>query len=114
MIHMKISVTILTKNSEKYLEEVLTSVKAFDEVLIYDTGSIDNTFAIASKYSNVTIFKGSMEGGFGVVHNKASSLAKNDWILSLDSDEMVTDDMLQAIQQLDLDPSAAYSFPRHN
>ena len=108
-----ISITILTKNSERYLEEVLTALILFDEVLIYDNGSTDKTLAIAEKFPNVTLNKGAFLG-FGPTHNLASSQARNDWILSIDSDEVVPKELAQEILQLQLDPRAVYSFPRHN
>lgn len=108
-----ISVTILTRNSQKYLRPVLDSLENFSEVLIYDTGSSDDTLGIAKDYANVRVEKGLFEG-FGVTHNKASSLAKHDWILSIDSDELVSVKMAQAIGALKPDPQCVYSFPRHN
>lgn len=108
-----ITVTILTKNSEKYLREVLNSVKGFDEVLLFDNGSTDRTFEIASHFPNVKIHKGAFEG-FGPTHNKASSLAKNDWILSLDSDEVITEELAKEIAEQTLHEKSVYSFPRHN
>lgn len=109
----KISVTILTKNSEKYLKEILPPLAAFDEVLLYDNGSTDRTFDIAKNFPNVTILHKSFEG-FGPTHNKASHAAKNDWILSIDSDEVVTPQMIKEISETTLDANAIYSFPRHN
>lgn len=108
-----ISVTILTKNSEKYLAEVLTALSEFDEVLLYENGSTDGTLAIAGKFPNVRIVTGTFEG-FGVTHNKASAAAKHDWILSIDSDEVASPEMTQIIKSLSLDSEAVYSFPRHN
>jgi glycosyltransferase involved in cell wall biosynthesis len=108
-----ISATILTKNSQKYLSEVLSALQAFDEVFVYDNGSTDDTLAIAKSFSNAVIYKGEFLG-FGPTHNKASNLAKNDWILSIDSDEVVTTEMRQEILSTSLDPNCVYSFPRHN
>jgi len=108
-----ISVTILTKNSVKYLPEVLTALKDFPEVLVYDTGSEDETLALVKQYPNVTVHQGKLEG-FGLTHNRASALAQNDWILSIDSDEVVTPELAQAILGLKLDPECVYGFPRHN
>lgn len=108
-----ISVTILTKNSSRYLKEVLDSLRSFDEVLIYDNGSTDNTPLIANQYPNVTFVKGEFVG-FGPTHNIASSLARNEWILSIDSDEVVTPEMNEEIKGISLDPEKVYSFPRHN
>jgi glycosyltransferase involved in cell wall biosynthesis len=108
-----ISVTILAKNSEKYLTEVLDALRDFPEVLIYDTGSEDKTLDIARRYPNVSVHLGKLEG-FGPTHNTASSLAKNDWILSIDSDEVVTPELKEEILSLALDPGSVYNFPRRN
>ena len=108
-----ISVTILTKNSEKYLREVLQALQGFDEVLIYDNGSSDSTLAIAREFPNVNIVLGGFEG-FGPTHNMASGLAKHDWILSIDSDEVVTKEMAQEILTTNLSDHCVYSFPRNN
>jgi len=108
-----ISVTILTKNSQKYLRKVLEGVKSFDEVLLYDNGSTDTTLEIAKEFPFVKVYKEDFYG-FGPTHNKASSLAKNDWILSIDSDEIVSQTMVDEIIATDLNPNHVYSFPRHN
>lgn len=108
-----ISVTILTKNSQKYLTEVLTSTLPFDEVVLYDNGSTDKTMEIAKQFPNVTIHQGPFSG-FGPTHNQASSVAKNDWILSIDSDEVVNPEMAQEILALNLQDNSVYSFPRDN
>jgi glycosyltransferase involved in cell wall biosynthesis len=109
----KISVTILTKNSHKYLKEVLEAVAPFDEVVIYDNGSTDETLEIAASFPNVNILKGPFLG-FGKTHNRVSNLAKNDWILSVDSDEVVTPELAQQILSRPLVRGSVYSFPRHN
>lgn len=108
-----ISVTILAKNSEKYLAEVLDALKDFPEVLIYDTGSEDGTLELARRYPNVMVRNGKLEG-FGPTHNTASEAATHDWILSIDSDEVVTSELAQEILGLKLDSDCVYAFPRHN
>ncbi|WP_042281555.1 glycosyltransferase family 2 protein [Candidatus Protochlamydia sp. R18] len=108
-----ISVTILTKNSQKYLREVLQALKGFDEVVICDTGSQDETVSLAKQFTNVAIYHEPFKG-FGPTHNTASNLAKNDWILSIDSDEVVTRELAIEISQLQLKSKHVYSFPRRN
>ncbi len=110
---ISLSVTILTKNSQKYLEEVLSALQIFDEILVCDTGSDDQTLTIAGRFPNVVIHKRPFIG-FGPTHNEASSLAKHDWILSIDSDEIVTPALSNEIQALSLERGCIYSFPRHN
>jgi glycosyltransferase involved in cell wall biosynthesis len=108
-----ISATILTKNSARHLDELLESLNRFDEVLIYDNGSQDSTMEIANKHPNCRIVEGPFLG-FGPTHNKASSLAKNDWILSIESDEIPTKELLEELHSLKLDPQCIYSIPRKN
>lgn len=108
-----ISVTILTKNSQLHIREILESLKDFDEVVVYDTGSNDQTKDIACSFANVTLFDKPFIG-FGPTHNLATASAKNDWILSIDSDEVPTPELLTEIFSEDLDPNCVYSLPRHN
>ena len=108
-----ISVCILTKNSAATLRETLESTRSFPEVLLLDNGSTDETFEIAGTYPNVQIHKSPFIG-FGPLRNLAAELAQNDWILALDSDEVLSPPLLKEIDQLLLDPEYAYRFPRHN
>jgi len=109
----KISVCILTKNSEKYLVSCLESLRDFSEIIILDNGSEDNTIAIAESFHNTKIIKHDFIG-FGPLKNLAAEKAKNDWILSIDSDEILSYDLLKSIKHLNADERAVYSFPREN
>jgi glycosyltransferase involved in cell wall biosynthesis len=110
---MKISVTVLTKNSERCLAEVLKALADFDEVVVYDTGSTDRTLSIAREYPNVVLHEGYFDG-FGPTHNRASSLAHNDWILSIDSDEVATKELVKEIKALQPSPGTVYTVWRQN
>ena len=99
MVH-KISVTILTKNSQKYLVQCLDALKKFDEVLILDNGSDDETLKIASSYANVMILEHPFIG-FGPMKNLAAGKARNDWIFSVDSDEVASGELIEWIRKLD-------------
>lgn len=98
---LPITVTILTKNSEKYLNEILDRLDIFDEVLILDNGSNDETLNIAKKYANVRIIEHDFEG-FGFMKNLAASKAKNMWIFNIDSDEIISSELLCSLQNIDL------------
>jgi len=106
-------VTILTKNSERYLREVLASVQDFDEVIVVDTGSTDTTLSIVREFPHVVPHLLPFQG-FGPTHNAAAALARNDWILSLDSDEIMSAELAREILSLQLDGRAVYSFWRKN
>lgn len=95
---MKLSIVILTFNSEKYLKEVLESSSFADEVLILDSGSKDETLKIASTFANVKIFQEEWQG-FGKMKKLAVNLAKNSWIFVLDSDEVLTEELRQELEE---------------
>ncbi|MFP4487238.1 MAG: glycosyltransferase family 2 protein [Campylobacterales bacterium] len=109
-----ISVTILTFNSQKYLQRVLESTASFDEVLLLDSGSEDKTLEIAKSFANVVVYQAPLDEGFGVQHQRTESLAKNEWILSLDSDEVLSGRLVEEIESLSLDRRCIYSIKRDN
>ncbi len=111
----KISATILTKNSAARLDETLQALAWCDEVLVFDSGSTDDTLTLARRHPNVTVHRlaGSFPG-FGRAHQQATALARNDWILSIDSDEVVTPALARELAALPLDLHTVYSIPFHN
>ena len=108
-----ISVTMLTKNSSRYIEACLSSLVDFDEVVVLDNGSTDDTLEIAQRFANVKIFTSEFIG-FGPLKNLAQTHASHDWILSIDSDEVLTPELRQAIQNTTFDEQCIYGFNRLN
>ena len=85
----KISVCIIAKNEEKYIETCLQALKTFDvETVVVDTGSEDRTKEIAAKYAD-SLFDFEWVGDFSAARNFAASKAKHDYILALDCDEFI-------------------------
>jgi serine/threonine protein kinase len=95
-----ISVVIMAKNADKTIKKTLDSLGIFDEVIVYLNHSTDNTESIVNEYSNVKVVQGDFLG-FGATKNKASSYSKNDWILSLDSDEILTLELINEMMNLE-------------
>lgn len=108
-----ITATILTKNNEKTIARTLESTKFLSEVIILDNGSTDKTLEIAASYPHVKIEKHSFIG-FGPLHNLAAKASSNDWILSIDSDEVITPELQKELQSISLNTSSTYSFPFKN
>ncbi|MGI8555206.1 MAG: glycosyltransferase family 2 protein [Pyrinomonadaceae bacterium] len=96
-----VSVTILTKNSAEHLEKCLAALTRFDEVVILDGGSTDKTIEIAQTFPNVRLFHSEFIG-FGALKNLAASFAENDWIFSLDSDEIFSQELVETLANLKL------------
>ncbi|WP_106831712.1 glycosyltransferase family 2 protein [Parabacteroides pacaensis] len=85
---MKISVIINTYNAEKHLAEVLESVKDFDEILICDMYSTDQTVSIAKRYNCHIIYHEKL-GYVEPARQAAINAATYNWILLIDADEVV-------------------------
>ncbi len=109
-----ISCVIISQNSQETIRETLESLKSFSDVVIYSNNSTDNTHEVVEEYSNVNLIKGNFLG-FGETKNRASSYAKNEWILSLDSDEVLPKALLQELYKLSLkDKKEVFSLKREN
>lgn len=94
-----ISIVVLTHHSEKKLPDCLESVAGWaDDLVIVDDMSTDSTLEVARRYTD-RIFKRKWDLE-GVQRNYAYSLAKHDYILSLDSDERVSPELAREIQEL--------------
>lgn len=108
-----ITVIILTKNSQKYIYTCLAALKKFDEIILLDNGSKDATIEIARKFKNVKVYSSEFIG-FGPLKNLAISYATHDWILSVDSDEIFDNALVDEILNLDLENQTIYSILRDN
>lgn len=110
---LDLSICILTKNSERSLRETLDSLKLFSEVIILDTGSTDKTLEIAKEFQNVRVFKRPFTG-FGMLRNEAALLAANDWILALDSDEILSAELQNDLKERTLKEECVYEIDFKN
>lgn len=88
----RLSVVIACKNGAKVIGETIKSFSGLtDDILIYDNGSTDGTKDIV-RQTNARLVEGTWEG-FGKTKSKANALAKYDWILSLDADEAIDEEL---------------------
>jgi peptidoglycan/xylan/chitin deacetylase (PgdA/CDA1 family)/glycosyltransferase involved in cell wall biosynthesis len=85
----KLSLCMITKNEEHFLEQCLNSVKDLvDEIIIVDTGSTDKTKEIAESFG-AKIFDFGWCDDFSAARNESLKHATGDWILVLDADEVL-------------------------
>lgn len=114
MLISQISVVMMAKNAEDTIDECLHSLRSFDDVVLYLNDSTDNTESIAATFVNVSIVKGEFIG-FGQTKNKAAEYSSNDWILSLDSDEILNEKLINKINKLDIsEKNKLYRLKRDN
>ncbi|MDB5038338.1 MAG: waaE 3, partial [Bacteriovoracaceae bacterium] len=94
-----LSVCYIVKNEEMLLEASLRSIETLaEEIIVVDTGSTDSTLQIAKKFSDrVESFKWCDD--FSAARNFCASLAKSDWILFIDGDEILEENGEKEIRE---------------
>lgn len=112
-IRPTIGVALIVKNEEDEIKDCLELVKWADEIVVLDSGSVDKTVEIAQQYTDkvqVTDWP-----GYGAQKNRAIALLTTDWILSIDADERVTEDLgNEIIKVISNDSCDAYEIPRRS
>lgn len=104
---MNVSAVMIVKNGARTIRRSLESLREFDDVVVYDNGSSDGTQNIANEFPNVRLIEGEFDG-FGTTKNRAASYAEHEWILIIDSDEVVDAELLHALKTKLLDPRTIY------
>ncbi len=110
-----LSVAIITKNEAENLSDCLKSVLFAEQIVVVDSGSTDDTVAIASDFG-CEVFAEPWRG-FGPQKQLAVDRCKKPWILVLDADERIPKDTASAISNIILNPTttaSGFSFPRKN
>ena len=128
---MGISVVINTYNAQEHLAKVLESVKDFDEVVVCDMESTDDTVKIAEGYGcRVVTFPKNGHTCCEPARTFAIQAAQHPWVLVVDADEIVTPELREALYEVEKEgsregvrregekegrsPVAGYYIPRQN
>lgn len=108
----KISVIIITKNESQNITECLQSVQWADEIIVVDSGSNDDTVSIAKRFTDKVYFH--EWNGFAEQKSFALGKAENEWVLSIDADERVTEKLKSEILEMELSGFDGYRIKRDN
>ena len=92
-----LSVIVITKNEAAHIEACLKSVAFADESIVVDSGSSDATPTLAASMG-ARVVRTDDWPGFGAQKNRALALARGDWVLSIDADERVGDELAAEIR----------------
>jgi len=103
----KISVVIIALNEEEHIQQCIQScLPIADEVIVVDSKSTDQTVKLARDLGAVVVQK--EWEGYGQHKNYGVDLAHNDWILSIDADELLTPELQDEIRAMTLDKGSLY------
>lgn len=111
--HLKISACVTAGNEEDKIAACLASLTWCDEVIVVDSFSTDRTFEISRQYTP-HVYQHAWEG-YIAQKNYIRTLARYPWILFVDADEVVSDELRQEIEaEFARGPGeiVAYQFPR--
>jgi glycosyltransferase involved in cell wall biosynthesis len=107
-----LSVAIITRNEEANLGRTLGSVAWADEIVVVDSGSDDRTEEIARNFRSRFFLE--EWKGFAAQKNSALEKCSCDWVLSLDADEVLSDELAKEVWELleNDPPFDGYALPR--
>ena len=109
----KLSAVIITLNEERALPKCLESLSFADEILVIDSGSEDLTVEVAEKYNARVIHQDWL--GYGRQKQFGVDQAGHDWVLCIDADEWVSDELTASVKEALKSPLyKGYRFPRCN
>lgn len=90
----KITANIICKDSIKTIAACLESLHDIvDEIVVIDTGSSDGTLDILTNYPTVKLIKEPKFQGYSYHRNQAIANSNGDWILAMDSDEFISEEL---------------------
>ena len=96
---MKLSCCMIVRDEAETLDRVLTCVKKFaDEIIIVDTGSVDNSKEVAKKYTD-KVYDFEWVDDFSKARNYAFEQATNQYVMWLDADDYIDDDNINKINE---------------
>lgn len=96
-----LSAVVITLNAEKWLESVLRPLAMCNEILVLDSGSTDRTREIAGSFG--AVWREHRFDGYGPQKRRAVEMARHDWILSIDADEVLGQETAQTIAATEWD-----------
>lgn len=102
-----LAVAIITRNEAANIAACLQSVAWADEIIVVDSGSVDDTCAIARQYTDKVFFH--EWAGYAGQRNYADSLVTADWVLVLDADERASETLRDEIRAVLTAPASDQS-----
>lgn len=111
---MKLTGIVLTHNEAAHIEDCLASLAFCDDRLVFDSYSTDNTVALAQAVG-VRVLQHAFEDYPSQRNAALAAAGSADWVLFVDADERVSDELAQEIRMaMQSEGYAGWRIPRHN
>lgn len=112
---LPISVCVIARNEDNHIEECLKRLRPCKfEVIVVDTGSVDRTIELASKYTD-KVYQYEWCSDFSAARNFSIEKATNDWILVIDCDEYLENvNLLNVAKMCEENPDKVGMITRNN
>lgn len=109
----RLSAALIVRNESRNLRECLETLRWVDEIVVVDSGSDDDTIAIAHEYTDKVYVESDWQG-FGMQRQRAQARTTGDWLLVVDADERVTTELRSEIEEVVArnEVGTAYAIPR--
>lgn len=109
----KISALVLAKNEEDRIADCLNQLKFVDQIIVLDQNSQDKTIEIAKRFKAIIL--NSQDENFANNRNILAEKAKNEWLLYIDADERLSEELIHEILSAVKDQKySAYYISRKN
>lgn len=108
---MDFSAVIITKNESENIAACLKALRQLtDDIIVVDANSTDDTIAIAESLG-AKIFPYDWKG-YAQNKNYGNAKCKYDWVLSIDADEVLSDELINTLQEISPQKNTVYSLDR--
>lgn len=108
-----VSVVIICKNAESTIKQVLEKAcMCSNDVVVMDSFSTDDTKKIAAEFPITWVEQTWL--GYSAQKNKANEHAKYSWVLSIDTDEVLSEALIEELKSLSFEKGSVYSIPFEN
>lgn len=109
---MKVSGVVVARNEEKNIGRCLESLQWCDEIIVIDDFSTDKTKEMAEKRGAV-VYQRRLDSDFSAQRNFSLKKAKNEWVLFVDADEVVSPSLAKEIvRRLEKPDCNGFKIPR--
>ncbi len=110
---MNLTAVVIAKNEAHQIERCLRALQQVaNEIVLVDSGSTDNT-AVLARLLGANVVEYNWQG-YAQNKNYGNALAQSDWIISVDADEVLSEELIQSIQQLQMSDNEVYALDRMN